>query len=344
MSRGVIEMRTILVIALLVAPTFADALQYTQDKKSEYSKVIEQDGEKKIVMPDGRIIPFGTGVICSDDCPEIAPPASRSRAWWLIPAAGAIITTLLLLPPKTPAPTATPSRPIDPPTATPTPHRDVPSRPIAPPVEVPEPATLFLLAGGLAMMARKLRPVLLILVFLSLPVFAGTTLRIDPTAIDGNRDGRDDFWRVAGNIGVADALFVPRVLIPINWIQPASALWVSNNNGGGSAESFSRRFILPENANLSAVEFGLEFSASGPAEIFINGKSIKAFDNAAPDLRIFAQAKGQLIYKSGENVLEVRVKGGSGLLGFLCLEGYVNYTTEPDTERTLHDYRRKGRA
>lgn len=336
-------MRTILVIALLVAPTFADALQYTQDKKSEYSKVIEQDGEKKILLPDGRVIPFGTGVICSDDCPEITPPASGWSRWWLAAPIGAgIITTLFLLPPKTPTPTATPKRPIEPPTATPTPHRDVPSRPVQPPVEVPEPATLFLLGVGLAILARKLRPVLLILIFLSLPAFAGVTLRIDPTAIDGNADARDDFWKVAGNIGVPDALYIPRVLIPSNWIRPASALWVSNNNGGGSSESFTRRFVLPENTNLSAVEFGLEFSASGPAEIFINGKSIKAFDNAAPDLRIFAQAKGQLIYKSGENVLEVRVKGGQGLLGFLCLEGYVNYTTEPDTDRTLHDYRRKG--
>lgn len=335
-------MRLVLIIALLVAPSFADALRYTQDKKSEYSKIIEQGGEKKILLPDGRVIPFGQSTICSDSCAEITAHTSRSRAWWLIPVAGGIITALVLLPPGKPPAVRPSPPPNNPPSATPPPRRDVPSRPAAPPVEVPEPSTFVLLAGGLAMMARKFRPVLLLLVFLALPVCA-ETIRINPTAIDGNADARDDFWRVNGNIGTPDALFIPRVLIPSNWIRPGYAQWVSNNNGGGESEIFTRRFILPENADLFGVEFGLEFSASGASEVLINGKTIKTFADAAPNTRIFLQAKGQAIYKTGENVLQVKVKGESGLLGFICLDGYIVFSSGPDKDRTLRDFRRKGR-
>lgn len=191
-------MRKLLVMILICAISYGvkgDAVHYSQDRnKSDYSKIIEVNGEKMILLPDGRQLPFGSGVICSDDCPEITTPASHRPLLWLLIPAG-IITTVLLWPtPETPQP----PRSVIGPTPTPTPRRDVPSRPIAPPVEVPEPGTFALSLAGLGLfLRRRARVAVLTLAFLALPAIAGTTIRIDPTAIDGNRDGRDDFWRGA---------------------------------------------------------------------------------------------------------------------------------------------------
>jgi len=112
-------------------------------------------------LPDGRIVRYGPGILCDENCVEpVTPEAFREpgpRMWWLIPAvSGAALcaflcrggddsqpqpTPTIIIPPPTPAvtPTATPS-------LQPTP--DVP--------EIPEPGTLVLFGLGIgAMVARR---------------------------------------------------------------------------------------------------------------------------------------------------------------------------------------------
>lgn len=98
-------------------------------------------------LPDGRIVPYGAGVICTENCAEpfaaIAPPAA-SRLWFAAPPAlvsslvcgvlcgGDSKLTLSAELEPTPTPTGTPA-------ATP----------------IPEPATLILLGLGLAVIGRR---------------------------------------------------------------------------------------------------------------------------------------------------------------------------------------------
>ncbi len=325
----------IFMLVLLSQLTNAASVSYSQDKKTDYSKVIEINSEKFVELPDGRRLPFGSGVVCSDECPEIATGSNKHWLWLAIPAG---LATALLWPGRTPQkpPSFTPS-PI------PTPRREVPPRREAPPVEVPEPSTFGLAAVGLALFKRRGRMVALTLLFLALPVIAGTTIRINPTAIDGNFDSRDDFWRVRGNIGTPDALYIPPVLIPPDWIRPAYARWVSNNNGGGAQETFSRQFVLPGNTDLASAEAGIDFSTSGPCDVFVNGVFAKTFIDSGPTRRTYFQARD--VFRPGANLIEIKVYGvEKRLLGFLCLDGYVNFSTVPDTGRTLKEFRRKGRA
>lgn len=172
----------------------------------------------------------------------------------------------------------------------------------------------------------------------------GTTIRLDPSAVDGNGDSRDDNWRVKGNIGTPQALYVPVVLIPETFIRCSYARWMSNNNGTGASEDFTRTFTLPANYDPLSVELGLEFSASNDVQVFVNGFALRAYSSTGAE-RTFAQYRGQTIYQAGQNEITFRVQGKDGrLLAFMFWEGYVNYLRagEP-SDRTLHDYRRKGR-
>lgn len=117
-------------------------------------------------LSDGRLIPYGPGVICSDICvepPVTENPPGLSRKWLIaIPIAGGIIAGFILtngtasLPrptptvggvSQTPSPTPTPSSSVTP-TPNPTPPGDQPK-------PVPEPGTMALLGAGLALLARK---------------------------------------------------------------------------------------------------------------------------------------------------------------------------------------------
>lgn len=115
-------------------------------------------------LPDGRIVRYGPGVICDENCVEpVGPYAFRGpgRAfWWIVPpiVAGGILCAILCrpddnnpqptptitIPPTSPTPTPVTPTPIPTPTATP------------PPAEIPEPGTLILVGLGLGtMLARR---------------------------------------------------------------------------------------------------------------------------------------------------------------------------------------------
>lgn len=120
-----------------------------QDNPPRYSKIVVIDGERKILMPDGRLLPIGQGAQCSQDCPETvgAKSGNRSRLWlWAVPA-GAVITTIALWPRDRPA------APVEP--TTPKGRR----RETAPRGEVTEPGYLALTGLLFALIAGRMKKV-----------------------------------------------------------------------------------------------------------------------------------------------------------------------------------------
>ncbi len=107
-------------------------------------------------LPDGRIVKYGPGIICDENCVEAVPLARArvSRSWYVLPpllAAG--ILCAVLCRGGADAPAAQPPIVLQPspsPTLQPTP---------VPPNQIPEPGTLLLLGTGLATLLarRKLR-------------------------------------------------------------------------------------------------------------------------------------------------------------------------------------------
>lgn len=141
------------------------------NKEDAASKVVNVTNESLdqpefVRLSDGRLIPYGPGVICSDACveSEIVQP---NRKWWIaVPLVGGAVLVGALLAgndsiPGRPSivdnttqnPTPTPTPVVDPtPNPSPTPNDKQPE-------PVPEPATIALLGTGLALMARKVKKV-----------------------------------------------------------------------------------------------------------------------------------------------------------------------------------------
>lgn len=120
------------------------------------------DHPEFVRLADGRMIPYGSGMICSDACVEsaaFANPSGFPRKWLIaLPLAGAAIVGVILASsdssrtPRTAVddnskPPTDPETPT--PTPTPTPGGGVQPQP------VPEPATLALMGAGLAVFSRR---------------------------------------------------------------------------------------------------------------------------------------------------------------------------------------------
>lgn len=121
----------------------------------------ESDQPKFVRLPDGRIVAYGPGVICTENCVEPfearAPSRPRMLVWGLPIIAGGLLAGLVgsrvigggpvarasIAPSPTPTVDATP---LPSPTPSPSP---------TPKAEVPEPATLVLLGIGMTVLMRR---------------------------------------------------------------------------------------------------------------------------------------------------------------------------------------------
>jgi hypothetical protein len=119
------------------------------------------DQPEFVRLADGRLIPYGPGVICSDSCVEsVVEPQGFPRKWLIaLPIAGAAIVGVLLATDSTRIPRTAVDEVIQPPTTTPSPTPtpvctggNCTQTPVEP---VPEPATLALMGAGLAVLSRR---------------------------------------------------------------------------------------------------------------------------------------------------------------------------------------------
>ena len=167
--------------------------------------------------------------------------------------------------------------------------------------------------------------VLLLLLVLSVPVFSQDRLdKLEKSGVDKNFDGFDDIWKMGG---VVPSLFIPGSLIPSNWVKN-EAVWLSNNNGGGSDTfySFVRTIQFDRTAGIdfSALEVNFEFAASSSCAIIINGNVVAVVPSEPSKLSTY-QSVGRQYWQYGVNTVEFRVNNNGGLLGFLFSDGDISY-------------------
>src|SRR5262245_13098137 len=157
------------------APTVIRAQnQDQQDKQSQNPPAQSEQSQSGVAkespdhpefvrLPDGRIVRYGPGILCDENCVEPMTPAAfrepGPRWWWIVAplVAGGILCAILCRPggdsePLTRATILIPSSQIASPTLTST-----ASPGATPPEQVPEPGTVFLFGSGLAALLLRKR-------------------------------------------------------------------------------------------------------------------------------------------------------------------------------------------
>ena len=89
-------------VFLLAFTCTALAAPFTFAQDDKLSKVVVVNGEERILLPDGRIIPMGQGVICTDDCvsteaPEAPGMKQSSRKWLFLAAIVAAVSVAAIV-------------------------------------------------------------------------------------------------------------------------------------------------------------------------------------------------------------------------------------------------------
>lgn len=134
----------------------------SQSNQSQTGAAKESPDHPEFVrLPDGRIVRYGPGILCDENCVEpVTPAAFREpgpRIWWLVPAiSGGVLCAFLCRGGDDSQPQPTPTIVIPPPTpvVTPTVTPSMQPSPVVP--EVPEPGTLVLFGLGIGtMLARR---------------------------------------------------------------------------------------------------------------------------------------------------------------------------------------------
>ncbi|MFN0086424.1 MAG: PEP-CTERM sorting domain-containing protein [Blastocatellia bacterium] len=156
------------VTATAAAPDVARTVDGKQDPAAGGRPVAQESPNHPefVRLPDGRIVRYGQGILCDENCVEpVTPAAFREpgpRWLWIIPpiVAGGILCVILCRPGRDTEPQPTPTIIIPPPSpvVSPTVAATISPGPTAPPPngEIPEPGTLVLVGIGLGtMLARK---------------------------------------------------------------------------------------------------------------------------------------------------------------------------------------------
>jgi hypothetical protein len=117
----------------------------------------QEETPQFVRLPDGRIVPYGPGAVCTENCvePFEARAPNRTRPWvWGIPLiAGGLIAGLIgggVIGGSSGGVSVTPTPVPTVPVVTPT-----PLPPPTPGAEVPEPSTMVLLGIGLTLLLRR---------------------------------------------------------------------------------------------------------------------------------------------------------------------------------------------